>query len=247
MPAQNDPSIIDAGFEKYFSVPNLIAYIPLLAITVALCFDVGFFYSFDIGLFTLFSLSEHILFALEALPVAMVILFMIAIMLVPLSQSRKTSKTSSPHLNKYQKIAALSVLAILVGSMIGFAAYIIYESWKATPIVPFILVMTIPPVLASVIVDSRLKKVQIAATAILICIVLSFSFGFAFGAGVVNRPAVNVIKLKNSQVPLGGLIMRSGERGVLLYHHASKSIRFQPWEAIGSIETSVQVGNGVRK
>src|SRR6202521_1018906 len=50
-----------------------IAYIPLLGAAVALIFDVGCFYAIQINLFTLFSLSEHIVFAIQAFPIALAV------------------------------------------------------------------------------------------------------------------------------------------------------------------------------
>jgi hypothetical protein len=61
--------------KKYLSIENYFTYIPLLAAILALSIDVGFFYAFEINFFTLFSLSEHVLFALEVLPVAIIVLF----------------------------------------------------------------------------------------------------------------------------------------------------------------------------
>jgi hypothetical protein len=53
--------------KKYLSIENYFTYIPLLAAIL--------FYAFEINFFTLFSLSEHVLFALEVLPVAIIVLF----------------------------------------------------------------------------------------------------------------------------------------------------------------------------
>src|SRR4051812_36996300 len=46
--------------------------IPILGTGSALTFDVGYFYGIDINFFTIFSLPEHLVFALEAAPLAFV-------------------------------------------------------------------------------------------------------------------------------------------------------------------------------
>jgi hypothetical protein len=51
---------------------------PLLASSIAITYDVGFFSGVGIGFFTFFSLSEHFVFALQsfpfAIPIAMAII-----------------------------------------------------------------------------------------------------------------------------------------------------------------------------
>jgi hypothetical protein len=49
---------------RYF--PQISALVGLLAVT----FDVGYFAAIDLSFFTLFSLPEHLLFAIQALPLA---------------------------------------------------------------------------------------------------------------------------------------------------------------------------------
>ena len=63
------------------SLEKLLVAIPILTGVVAICFDVGYFYSLDINLFTAFSLSEHLVFAIEAVPLFPFML-LIAIILV---------------------------------------------------------------------------------------------------------------------------------------------------------------------
>jgi hypothetical protein len=58
---------------------SYIAYIPLLGAAVALTYDVGFFYAIGISFFTLFSLSEHIVFAIQAFPVALAVLMLLSL------------------------------------------------------------------------------------------------------------------------------------------------------------------------
>jgi hypothetical protein len=50
---------------------------PLFASSLAVSYDVGFFYGAGIGFFTFFSLTEHIVFALQAIPFALVPAFTI--------------------------------------------------------------------------------------------------------------------------------------------------------------------------
>jgi hypothetical protein len=55
---------------------SYLAYIPLLGAAVAVTFDVGYFFRLNWSFFTLFSLSEHILFAIQAFPIALAIILL---------------------------------------------------------------------------------------------------------------------------------------------------------------------------
>ena len=46
-----------------------------------------------------------------------------------------------------------------------------------------------------------------------------------------------IFRLKTSESPIAGVVIRSGERGVLLFDRGSGTVRFQPWEGIKSIES----------
>jgi hypothetical protein len=66
--AETSSSTSAQGFD--FKAVSVAA--PLLASSIALFYDVGLFYALDAGFFTFFSISEHLLFALQSLPLALV-------------------------------------------------------------------------------------------------------------------------------------------------------------------------------
>ena len=67
------------GWGEIFKIWSVV--VPLIATTLAVTFDVGYFYGLDINYFTFFSLSEHIVFALQALPIVIGILVFAPILL----------------------------------------------------------------------------------------------------------------------------------------------------------------------
>jgi hypothetical protein len=67
-----DTSVIPPKADSEFSKEILVA-VPVLGSAIAISYDVGYFYGLDIKLFTLFSIAEHIVFALEALPFALMV------------------------------------------------------------------------------------------------------------------------------------------------------------------------------
>jgi hypothetical protein len=223
--------------EKHFS--SYMPYYPLIAATVAISFDVGCFYAIDISLFTLFSLSEHIVFALEALPIALAIL-LVGTIIIPAMFSRfqpnKPPTTASP--KWYQKVIAIVIVVILLGALISFVFYAIYDLWRTSPALVLIILFLILPIIGAFIIDPRFRQLYIGVSVISTCIFLSFSLGLAFGAGLTtNLNQTNTVNLKNKPL-INGRIIRSGERGVLVYERQTNLVRFVPWETIGSIETT---------
>lgn len=232
----------EAGPDKYFSIEKYFTHIPFIAVTVALTFDVGTFYAVGIDFFTVFSLSEHIVFALEALPVAIVVLMIIVILFPGLSgSSSPAAKTSRlPLRNKYQYIIPIVLLGC---GLISFVAYLIYDSYRTNAISALLMVFILigfVPAIGIFYVAPKFKQAQILMSSILVCVVVSFSFGFAFGYGFFNREAISIVRLKSKEAPIEGRIIRSGEKGVLLYDRVSKLVRLERWETISSIEARPQ-------
>jgi hypothetical protein len=91
------------------SYERFIPTLPLLGAVIAVTFDVGYFWGVDINYFNFFSLSEHLIFAVQALPFAMILALLILLMdsvsewqlnrLVP-SRMSNANRTSIPELEK---------------------------------------------------------------------------------------------------------------------------------------------------
>jgi hypothetical protein len=50
---------------------DLLITLPILGTALAVTYDVGYFYALDINMFTVFTAAEHITFAMEVLPLAL--------------------------------------------------------------------------------------------------------------------------------------------------------------------------------
>jgi hypothetical protein len=90
--------------------------------TIAVAFNVGYFYSVDISLFTLFSLSEHIVFAIRALPVALAILITFIIVLVGIKCSHHCLS------RELRSIIAWTLTAIWIAVLVTAAVQTGFES-----------------------------------------------------------------------------------------------------------------------
>jgi hypothetical protein len=110
--------------------------------------------------------------------------------------------------------------------------------WRTSPALLAMFVVLMLPVIGASIIDPRFRQLYVGVSAISICIFLSFSFGIAWGMGITSSLyPTNIVNLKNKPL-IKGTVIRSGERGVLVYERQTNLVRFVPWETIGSIETT---------
>ena len=94
-----------------------------------------------------------------------------------------------------------------------------------------------------VFIPDPYKRAFIAAAVVVFVLTFSFFVGYLFSASAItsadpNDPfqlEVGTINLKNGAT-INGRIIRSGERGVLIYDQVSDRLRFLLWEGITSIE-----------
>lgn len=124
MPDASSPAIEDHNLAIN---KDLIVAIPLLVTAIAATFDVGYFSGIDINYFTLFSLSEHLVFALEALPMALVVsaLFVIGILewdILTLRHKKEIDPKKRARQLKRQRYLRI-ILVVLLGATSLFAYY----------------------------------------------------------------------------------------------------------------------------
>ena len=101
---------------------SYLAYIPLLGAALALTFDFGYFSALNLSFFTLFSLSEHILFAIQAFPVALVFILLGLIVGGILLNFPSLLKSPQPAPPSKQLRGVLLAIAVAVVTMIMTAA-----------------------------------------------------------------------------------------------------------------------------
>jgi hypothetical protein len=222
---------------------SYLAYIPLLGAAVALTFDVGYFFALNLSFFTLFSLSEHILFAIQSFPIALVVvllsLIVAAIFLSVWDRPPPVAPVNPKKLHGVQLIAAIVLLALLALALSLFLGYMIYS----TPIVNPLAFEVLMGLGGLAFIKAPYKRAFVATVTVIFVLTFSFFVGYIFAASATTTAdpnnlfqlGIGTINLKNG-APINGRIIRSGERGVLIYDPASDRLRFLSWEGISSIE-----------
>jgi hypothetical protein len=221
---------------------SYLAYVPLLGAALALTFDVGYFFALNLSFFTLFSLSEHILFAIQSFPITLAVLLLCLIfagIFLNVPFHRNNPPTEPRRLHGLQLIIAFIVLALLVLALLGFLFYLMYS----TPITIPLLIELFIGLGGWVFIDDPYKRAFTAAITVLFLLTFSFFIGYLFAASATTTAdqrgffqfGVGTINLE-SGAQINGRIIRSGERGLLIYDPVSAELRFLSWKGINSIE-----------
>ena len=126
--------------ENNLQVKELLVAVPFLGSSIAVAYDVGFFYGIDIHLFTLFLNHQHITFALEALPFAMVVAAAaLTAMRSPLPRPVEIQKSRSLLVKIFASIAIVGLVAVLIWLLVyllfqisfwGLAAGFVIFFWR---------------------------------------------------------------------------------------------------------------------
>jgi hypothetical protein len=186
---------------------EFLVLIPLLGSALAIIYDVGFFVGLNIGYFTFFSLNEHIVFALEVLPFALLLAMTVLISAYILRPK--------PRVRRHPIYVAIQLSFILIVTIVG--------AIFSTPILMIGAgLITFFGVLLSHSDNLRERLIISCATAAIV----AFYFGYLVAVGAdqtVSLPHylgrfktqyTTTIDTKSSGA-IEAKLIRSGDRGVL--------------------------------
>jgi hypothetical protein len=215
--------------EQVFPKEALVL-IPLIGSTLAITYDVGYFYGIDISFFTFFSVTEHFIFAMEALPLAFS--FAVVIMFLIGTEPARRLKQRSEKRDTNKWLGWLMLLFPLLGL-----------AWIVISIVYYGRVGAISAVIAGTIMGYLYKTSQSRNVIFIglgvVVLLLAWGTGFDFGHSVLRE--VNTShSIQTGNQALAVNIIRSGDKGVLYYEPKEKQIGFLKWDQIQKISETRQ-------
>jgi hypothetical protein len=203
-----------------FSIKDLITIGPLLGIVLAAIYDWGYFASVDSSLFTLFSWSDHIVFALEALFPAILIVSIVGWSLSKFSFAAPLNQQPRTRLWFLLVLFGLSMIVSILGQ--GYAVAVFWI------------------LMAVITLSAIFFRIWLSG------ILLAYSLGLLFGAYAIGYGnALMALGLPERQSlfttssQMHGRIFRSGERGLLFYDKATKTMSFLLWSEVKRVESVV--------
>jgi hypothetical protein len=242
---------IDSGHATSLNLKEFAWLIPIFGTAIAVAYDVGFFWGLDINYFTLFSVSEHIVFALEAMPIALGISFAIIFFFVAWRASdakeeamieKAKSSLGQPELVEWAKaqIAKRRKQAIL--SIAFSVVYVILQmifkyGWHSVWYAVIIgTAYSILGLRVSEIVHRRNFAICYFSIAALI---VSFAVGDDVQREYVRGgKASHAVSFDGTE--LMGRVVRAGDRGILFFNPSTNEISLLRWDTIKRIRTLPQ-------
>ena len=243
---------------KQFAISSLKEFavlVPVFGTAIAITYDVGFFWGLDINFFTLFSLTEHIVFAIEALPLALGLSFILTVSFVvsratDQREEEKTERETST-LDPQQKYEWYHQRAVRARRAswpwIAFTLAFIYFAWASRHLLSLFVFTSCVALLAiglriNILFYPKMIRHSpfvLATYAVIVSLLITFAIGVDVQQRFVRGGKVaHAISLENSE--LTGRIVRAGERGILFYDPGSREISFVRWETVKRIRTVPQ-------
>ncbi|MCP3408815.1 hypothetical protein [Bradyrhizobium sp. CCGB01] len=207
---------------EQWSSKDLVVAIPLVGTAIAISYDVGYFYGVDIAFFTLFSIAEHIVFALQAAPVALGLA--VLLMLTVRSKLDVVAGQKIAALGRKSNIwVNLTVLAIS-GITVGLGIYYRLAGMAAGMLIGAFLTLTrfIP-----------FEQRTVYSVSAILVIVSAFAMGHDNArAHLLSGEITHTIQTEKELAAMSVKIIRSGERGVLFYEPKTKQLGLVRWDAV---------------
>jgi hypothetical protein len=237
--------------KQYTISKDVFLMVPLLASATGVTFDVGYFYGIGISYFTLFSLSEHLVFALEALPLALIfaIVVVAGVMIydgvrIQMWVDDLNAKLIGPPQNSHTEVKGPLVLRnigwknimywILGAAVCGLWIY--QREWTVVALTSsFLIIYVVSDLWFQVLLSRRV----IMAYGCIVVLCTSFVAGYEWGSrSLAMKMKQDTIELSGSFMQ--GRILRSGDRGILVYLSESSEIKLVQWSEVKQIARSAR-------
>lgn len=219
---------------------DLLVALPVLGSALAMTFDVGYFTAANINFFTVFSISEHIVFALEVLPLA--ILASTLIIIAPIAAERAqisgfkdaiAELTTGKRTKFYRRKIFWFDCALFM-----FLALQIYYFRSLSSIFVFVSFATLN--FLALRFSEYLRRPMIwGGISFIFCSAIAFTTGFDTATHYRENPKFPYT-IKTADAELRAKIVRSGERGILFYEEVSKQLSILPWGEIKKISAEAK-------
>jgi hypothetical protein len=211
-----------------FVTKDALVALPFVGSAVAMSWEVGSFFpigGFGGGTFGLFSLSEHLLFAMEALPFGLVIAAMLPIIFA--GASRPSRRPRRPSRADSRSIRIGIVVGITILALIGICIAALGIYGRSSPLLVlsfavFALAATFALYPPAMFLWPRQLFVAAAAFAMAIAMAL----GIDHTREILNFPASHTVRADINDTSKEIVVLRTGERGLLIYEPDSRRLVF---------------------
>jgi hypothetical protein len=218
---------------------ELFVLLPVVGSAIAITYDVGYFYALDINFFTVFTISEHIAFALEILPVAILATIILIVTPIAWDKGRRSGAaearreiTTGIKTKFYKTKFFWTQLAFFIW-LVGLAYF-----YRSATSIAIVLIYAGAIILAEWFAIYLLLQPMVwLGASSLACLTLSFTVGMDVATSYRNS-TIYSYAVKTADRELKVKVVRSGERGLLFHEEVSKQLLLLPWNEIKQVSTS---------
>jgi hypothetical protein len=235
---------------NWFSTKDAVVAIPVTASVLALCWEVGSFLPIGGASFSYFSISEHLAFAAPALPFALglaVLTFFNGLgagsLIHRMMYGRwrhdpgnivKLDSSARRILSRLRAGSVVTCFVLFFGS--AAAAYLSKSATLGAAALSVLLIgsISISPLRPYWV--PRFLAIGIGISLLL----LAFTLGVDSTRVTLNETDAETTIIDTVDGQLTAIVIRSGERGVLLYDRSRQRFAFRKWDSIKRAEWSRQ-------
>lgn len=218
-----------------FSLKDAVVVIPLLGSALAMSWEVGSFLPIGGAAFSYFSISEHLAFAVPALPFAIGFSIMM-IFIGALNEVIFHPWLMRPRFKSLgipRSWTAVRRNVILKSLVIAAAFFVVAYARSSASIMA--MDITVLSVMACLFFKARKTRlIALGGSLLASSLLLSLAFGVDFMRQRLNteEPA----HIDTADGPISGVIVRTGERGVMLYDRTKLRLSFLRWDSIKGVD-----------
>jgi hypothetical protein len=217
---------------------ELLVILPIIGSAIAITYDVGYFTALDINFFTVFSVSEHIAFALEILPLAILVTVLFVLIPIVVDKGRQDGTAEARRelsTGRKQKFYTRKMFWFEIGFIIWIVYWAYYTGFvSASLVVLFSLASTM---LIKWFAIYLLRPIVWIGLSSFVCLTMSFAIGMDVATSYRHSPNYKYT-VKTADAELKAKVIRSGERGLLFHDEVSKQLLLLPWSEIKRVSSS---------
>jgi hypothetical protein len=226
---------------------ELLLFVPLLGSGLAITFDVGYFAGIGLQFFTFFSLTEHIGFAVQALPFALISAALFAVFIPYQSRLLAARRTNPPPRRK--RILEVIILVPFLLSLVLFGSVVLAFFTKTYWVLVSVIIAG--SVMGYLIAEQKSISAW-AITSIAILTLVAFALGHDWGV-LQLQPTFSMKEFQRvgyddrlSKIDtkdagqIQAILIRSGDRGVLFFDPKTNQFKLERWEQILRVNSPVR-------
>jgi hypothetical protein len=231
-PTQSDHDILAAL--ATFDWKSAGLGLPLLASSLAITFDVGFFWGIEINFFNAFSLAEHLVFALQVLPAALICAFFVILYFLLVSAFDPVARRGlTPLVKRYRNSEVYLYWGLLI---LDIVAIIIVWQLDLRNSLRILATSFFVHQFIRITIPLARTPAMLAVFAVFMALTFSFFFGIDIAHAYLRHTQAHfTISTDIGERRVN--VIRSGERGLLYIDPTTKQITLTRWDSIKDIRS----------